>query len=189
MQAPIKREYRLVFGTNINQDTAHYLKTRVATILALQDFGRLVILFSSDGGSTDHATSLYGFFRALPVNVRFHNVGHVGSAAIPVFLAAPIRTCDPLARFFFHEYDWGFAERQTLKRIGEAVSRLNDDIKTASDILKLHTKPTQRLLKAMKGAGPSVILEPEEAKEIGMVSEIVEIGQTTPDGLPVSVWT
>jgi len=51
----VKAEYRLIFGVNINIETANNLRSRIATILERGDFGSLTILFSSEGGSTDHS--------------------------------------------------------------------------------------------------------------------------------------
>ena len=81
-----------------------------------------MILFSSQGGSTDQGLALYNFIRELPVPIHMHAVGHVGSMAIPVFVAGDRRTATPVSRFFFHAYQWGFEGRQTCDGIAEATS-------------------------------------------------------------------
>src|SRR5476649_2401176 len=97
-----KTEFRLVFGSGVNLNEANSLKSRIATILERQDFGRLILLFSSEGGSTDQYLALSNFLSSLPIPLHIHAIGHVGSAGIPVFLAGHKRTCEPLSRFFFH---------------------------------------------------------------------------------------
>ena len=73
----IKTEYRLTFGVNINLESANLLRHRIATILERGDFGSLTILFSSDGGSTDHSLELFNFISQLPVEIHMHGMGHI----------------------------------------------------------------------------------------------------------------
>ena len=133
-------EYRIVFPDSVTIDTANILRSRIVGALSQQDFGSLTILFSSEGGSTDQSMSLYNFIRQLPIAVHMHAVGHVGSAAFPIFLAADKRTSAKHARFFLHEYDWGFRDRQTLHRIQEATDRLKSDIALAKTSSKAERK-------------------------------------------------
>src|SRR5271168_4185611 len=115
--AIIKMEYRLSFALPINQDTANYLRQAITNLMSRDNFGRLIVLFASEGGSTDQSLAIFNFLQCLPVPIRFHAVGHVGSAGIPVFLGASSRSSATLARFFFHQYDWSFAPNQTFHRI------------------------------------------------------------------------
>jgi ATP-dependent protease ClpP protease subunit len=79
-------EYRLCFAGDINLDRASNFRARIADILGRPDFGALTILYSGEGGSTDQSVALYNYIRSLPVAVHMHGIGHIGSAAIPVFL-------------------------------------------------------------------------------------------------------
>ena len=184
-----KVEYRLVFASDVNLAEANNLRGRICQVLERADFGSLVILFSSAGGSTDQSLALFNFISQLPVPVRMHAVGHVGSAAIPVFLAGSRRTSAPLARFFFHEYDWGFNGRQTLNRIDEAVKRLRGDIELSREIIKTHAQVPDEILETLDGRAPSAVISPEEAKAFGLVEGVVNLSETGDDGLKVSVWT
>lgn len=184
-----KIEYRLVFGSNIHLAEANNLRARICQILERSDFGTLVIMFSSEGGSTDQSLALFNFIRQLPVPVRMHAVGHVGSAAVPVFLAASRRTCAPLARFFFHEYDWGFTGKQTLNRIDEAVTRLRHDIELSREIIKARAQIPTDILQTLDGQSPSVILSPEKAKEFGLVEDVLNLSKSGASGMKVAVWT
>jgi ATP-dependent protease ClpP protease subunit len=132
-------EYRIVFANFINLETANVLRSRIVGALTQHDFGSLTIMFSSEGGSTDQSMSLYNFIRQLPTGVHMHAMRHVGSAAFPVFLAADKRTSAKNARFFLHEYDWGFGGNQTLHRIQEATERLRSDIELAKNIIQSRT--------------------------------------------------
>jgi ATP-dependent protease ClpP protease subunit len=159
-------EYRIVFANWINLDTADILRSRIVGALNQQNFGTLTILFSSEGGSTDQSMALYNFIRQLPVPVHMHAMGHVGSAAFPVFLAADKRTSAKNARFFLHEYDWGFSGNQTLHRIQEATDRLKSDIELAKSIIQLRTKIPAAMLGAIGGEAPPAIITPDDAKKL-----------------------
>ena len=181
-------EYRLVFGSNITIETANHLRARICQILERQDFGVLVIMFSSDGGSADQSLALFNFISQLTVPVRMHAIGHVGSAAIPVFLAGSERTGSPLSRFLFHQYDFGFNTRQTLHGLDEAVQRLRSDIKLCRRIIRTHTKTPSDILRALD-RGPPSILSPEDAKTFGLIDDIVNLGQRGRNGMEVAVWS
>jgi ATP-dependent protease ClpP protease subunit len=182
-------EYRLIFSASITADTANTLKSRIVTIISQADFARLTIVFSSEGGFTEPALALFNFFNALPVRVHFHAAGHVGSSAAPAFLAGRTRSCEPFARFFFHEYDWTFVGGQTLRRIDEAAKRLRSDIDLARKIIQSRTQATTDILNALDGTAGPAILTPEQAKALGFVQEVKDLGHTTADGLPITVWT
>ena len=115
-----------------------------------------------------------------------HAVGHVGSAAIPVFLAGNRRTCAPLTRFFFHEYHWTFSGPQTLNRIGEAVQRLRSDIELSREIVKSRAQISPEILRALDGQAPSVILSSEEAKTHGLVEDVLDLSANGDDGMRVA---
>jgi len=170
-----RAEYRIVFANPIDLNTANILRARIAEALAQPDFGALTILFSSEGGSTDQSISLYNFIRLLPMPVHMHALGHVGSAAFPLFLAAEKRTCAEDARFFLHEYDWGFEEGQTLHRMEEAIQRLKSDIEMAKKIIRARTKIPAGMLDAIGGDAAPAIITVDEAKKFGVVSEVCEL--------------
>ena len=182
-----KIEYRLAFGSYINVETANNLRAQICNVLARDDFGDLIIMFSSDGGDTDQSIALFNFINRLPVPVRMHAIGHVGNTAIPVFLAAKNRTAEPSARFFFHEYDWGFVGRQTLNRIDEALKRLRSDIETAQEIIKARTNVPADVLKSIDGGAASSLITVDQAKSFGLINDICSIRETGRDGMKVAV--
>ena len=184
-----KVEYRLGFGSDINLAEANNLRSRICGILERPDFGSLVIMFSSDGGSPDQSLALFNFISQLPVPVRMHAVGHVGSASIPVFLAGSRRTSSPMARFLFHEYNWEFTERQTLNRIDEAAERLRSDIELSREIIKTRAQVPAEILQTLDGRSPTAVLSPEEAKAFGLVDDVCNLSESGGSGMRVAVWS
>jgi ATP-dependent protease ClpP protease subunit len=185
-----KTEYRLAFGADIYSEAVSNLRSRIADIIERDDFGSLMILFSSAGGNTDNSLALYNFLTQLPVPVHMHGMGHIGSAAVPVFLAGSKRTCSPFARFFFHEYVWGFdGGDRTLFQINEATDRLKSDIEFARKIMRARAKLPDKYLQALDGQADPEIIEPADAKNYGLVEDILELAKTGADGMKVAVWT
>ena len=184
------KAYRLVFNGDIDERQTNALRNRVTAILEQPDFESLTILFSSDGGSTDEGLALYNFLRALPKPVHMHAVGHVGSIAVPVFLAGHTRTCTPFSRFFFHAYDWGFEGRQMSDRIAEAVQRLESDIQISREIAQRHTRiPSARLDALYRKSPTPAVFTPQEAKDAGIVEDIIELNPTGEAQPNVALWT
>lgn len=184
-------DYRVVFNGNLNRASANALRTKVAEALEQPDLDRLTIVLSSEGGSTREGLALYHFLRLLPHPVEVHAAGHVGSAAVSVFLGGHRRTCAPVSRFFFHAFRWSFGEgSQSLDQIEEASQRVVHDARLAREIAERHTKIPPETLDALYGqqARPT-ILELEQAVEWGLAEEIMELnpeGAKQPD---VKVWT
>jgi ATP-dependent protease ClpP protease subunit len=182
--------YRLVFNGMLYETQTNALRGRIATILERQDFESLTILFSSEGGSTDQSLALYNFLRALPLPVHMHGVGHIGSASVPVFLGGHRRTCTPFARFFFHAYDWGFEGRQMSDRIAEALQRLRSDIALSRQIAERHTSLSSERLDQLYATSPTpTIFTPEEARQVRIVEEVLELNPTGAAQANVALWT
>ena len=170
----MSREYRFTFTDNINLETAFEFEKKVSGIIGEKDISKLTILFSSDGGSTDLALSLYNFIKQLPQAIHMHAIGHLGSSAIPVFLAANQRTAEPKSRFFFHAYHWNFGGTlQYLHTINEAVQRLNSDIQLHGDIINAHTNINFDIFPILKGEKSSVCLTAQQAMKSSLVNEII----------------
>src|SRR5262249_13181244 len=132
----------------------------------------------SEGGSTDQSVALFNFIRELPVAIHMHAVGHVGSAALPLFLAADKRTSAEQARFFLHEYDWEFGERQTLHRMEEAAKRLRNDIEISKSIIQSRVPDIPAyIIDAIGGEAPAII-NPEEARKLGIVSDVCQLSKS-----------
>ena len=183
----MKTEYRVVFNNGIYTDPANILRTRICEVLNKPDFGDLVILFSSSGGDTYEALSLFSFIVQLPVSVRMHAIGHVGSAAVPVFLAGNDRTGEPLCRFLIHPYDWAFNGSETLNGIKEKALILEHDINTSRKIIKSRTQVPDGALDAIDGKAESALFHATEAVSLGLIDDVVSLGKAGSNGMEV-VW-
>jgi len=182
-------EYRIVYNGPIYNPMVNNLRHRIAAAIERSDFGALTILFSSEGGSTDQGLSLHNFLRTLPVPVHMHAMGHIGSIAVPVFLAGHRRTCEPICRFFFHAYDWGFEGRQMSDRIAEAQQRLDSDSELSRKIVETRSKIPHDKLDTLYGRAPTpTIILPEEAKALALVDDILDLETSGPDRR-IAVWT
>jgi ATP-dependent protease ClpP protease subunit len=119
-----------------------------------------------------------------------HAIGHVGSMAVPVFLAGHVRTCTPFSRFFFHAYDWGFEGRQMSDRIAEALKRLRSDIQLSREIAERHTRiPADKLDSIYSTSPDPTIFTPNEAKDLGIVENVIELNPTGKAEPNVAIWT
>ncbi|MEX2587635.1 MAG: ATP-dependent Clp protease proteolytic subunit [Actinomycetota bacterium] len=184
-------DYRVVFNGNLNRASANALRSRVAEALEQPDLDRLTVVLSSEGGSTREGLALYHFLRVLPHPVEVHAAGHVGSAAVPVFLGGRRRTCAPVSRFFFHAFRWSFGEgSQSLDQIDEASQRVVHDTRLAREIAERHTKIPPEELDALYGrqARP-VIVDPDKAIEWGLADQIVELNPEGAEQSDVRLWT
>ena len=103
-------------------------------------------------------------------------ISHVGSSAIPAYLASNQRTAEPNSRFFFHAYAWNFGGGyQYLHTINEAVQRLNSDIQLHGEIIKARTDINFDIFPILKGEKSSVCLTAQEAVKLGLVNGIISL--------------
>ena len=104
-----------------------------------------------------------------------HGMGHIGSAAVPVFLAGSKRTCSP-SRLGLRWLEHALPNRRgygpRLRAKDHALAR-----QTAEQNPSLH------------GQADPTIVEPPKAKTYGLVEDIVELSKTGADGMGVAVWT
>lgn len=183
-------KYLLSFNGNIYEKQANALRDRIAVVFEQKDYESLVVLFSSEGGSTVQGLSLYNFLKSLPLPIQFHAMGSINSMAVPVFCGAHKRTCATLTRFSFHTYDWGFEGRQTYDRILEASQRLKDDIDLSRKIVGDNSRiPPDRLAALYRPAAEPTILNAQEAKQFGLVEEIIEINPSGTAQTGTVLWT
>lgn len=66
---------------------------------------------------------------------------------------------------------------------------MSNDIEIAKNIIKAGTKAGPDILNALDGTAAPQVLGPEEAKALGFVTEICDLGDVGGDGMPVVVWT
>lgn len=172
----------LTFIGPIRQPATNSFRVALLTMVN-EGAERVTVLFSSDGGSTDEGLVLYEFLRALPLELTFHAIGHVGSIAIPVFLAADERYAVPEARFFFHEYSWTHPAAATVSQttMEEQTLLLNASIGWTKRTIKARTKLKDGDFKTRKLLEKPVLLSAAEAADVGLVQAVkaVEISATS----------
>jgi ATP-dependent Clp protease protease subunit len=136
-----RREYVLSFFGPMRQPATTALRNCCCQAVN-EGYTGITVLFSSDGGSTEDGLALYEFLRTLPIPLRMHAVGLVASIAIPVFLAADVRTGASSSCFLFHGYTWTYADRQTLSvdMMAEHSSLIGSAVERAKRIIETRTQ-------------------------------------------------
>jgi ATP-dependent Clp protease, protease subunit len=184
-------EFRLTFNGEITAQSTNAMRHRIATILEQKEFGSLTILFSSFGGQPREGVALYHFIAQLPVPVHIHNMGHVESAAIPIYLAGKRRTAEVISRFLFHSYNWTFGPAAVrLPDINEASKQLSNEANLTVEIIKKECKVPNDIVGLIGAdATPGTrLVDVTEAKTFGLVHEIGGLAAPAP-GWQVAVWT
>lgn len=163
----------LTFIGPIQQPFSNSFRTALLT-MANEGAQRVTVLFASDGGSTDEGLALYEFLRALPFELTFHAIGHVGSIAIPVFLAADRRLAVPDARFFFHEYSWTHPVAATITQttMDEHTLLLQASITWSKRVIKARTNLKEADFKAKQLLQKPVLMSAAAATEAGIVHAV-----------------
>ena len=125
---------------------------------------------TSGGGDINLAWCFYGFIRCISPELMTVAVGNVESAAVTVFLAGNKRYALPTASFLLHDVQSVSDENgygaTTDARICEDEQRRYIDLLTSE-----LTIPREEVV-AISSA--TTLLSAQEAKEIGLVHEILE---------------
>jgi len=80
----------------------------------------LDLAISSTGGTVTEGVTMMNCLKALPFPVTAHNIGCVGSIAVPIFAACANRRANPHSWFIFHGSGMAISARQD-----EALLRVN----------------------------------------------------------------
>jgi len=128
---------------------------------------------SSGGGLVDEGLSLYGFVRSLPVGITIHNIGHIDSIALAVYLAGARRLANPDATFLIHDFYFPqpvpVSNRHQAADIGVGLTGARSKM---VDILKASTKMTEEQFQSLKFLEEGSIQTAEAAKQCGITHEI-----------------
>lgn len=133
---------------------------------------RLHLMISSPGGSVFHGLSLYNFLRGAPIELFTYNFGSVDSIGVVIFCAGNRRFSVPHARFLIHGVAANFAGNQSLdeKGLEERLKGLQIDYKNIARVIAdTCQRPAQKVQDDMNNR---TTLDPQEAKEYGLVHEI-----------------
>lgn len=136
-----------------------------------QGVSEFILLISSPGGSVFHGLSAYNYLKGLPATITTHNFGSVDSIGVVLFCGGSKRLSVPQARFLLHGVSAGFQnERLEEKQLEERLKGLKIDMANIAKVIAASTgKTVQDVTSAML---ERTTLNPEEAKEWGLVQEI-----------------
>lgn len=179
--AKMKESY-INFVGEINDSTVKQLIQIISQKLK-EGIHRFIILISSSGGYVAPGITAYNFLKGIPAEVITHNCGSADSIAVILFCAGKRRICTPNGRFLLHGI--GFTVTQPTrfeeKRLDERMKGLKIDRENIAKILAENCKKTQKQVE--DDLFEVKVLNPEEAKEYGLVHEIKT--QLFPEGAEV----
>lgn len=95
------------------------------------------VVFQTTGGTIAEGIALYNYFRALPIDLHFYNVGTVASIGVVVFLGAQHRFASANSTFMIHKSTYN---PQTPTNADRASGM--------ADALKIEDERTQAILEA-----------------------------------------
>ena len=131
-----------------------------------------IILISSPGGSVFHGLSAYNYLKGLPVEITTHNFGSVDSIGVVLYCGGTKRLSVPQARFLLHGVSQNFPQGANLeeKQLEERLKGLKIDIENIAKVVAANTGKSPE--DAMKAMSDRTTLNPEEAKQWGLVHEV-----------------
>ena len=166
------------FIESINEETC---KALMSECIKAIDGGATEIQFriSSGGGRTRSGFWLANYLRSLPIRIAAHNIGEVSSIAMPIFLAASVRTAEPNSRFVMHPLTWGVSAATDIPHhtLREWVASLNNDVDRYVRIFEEATRDAKEpfdVRAALAGNAPSV-MDASSALRAGVVREVASL--------------
>ena len=164
--------YFLLTGeiTNINTESLiHFFNSK---IIDENYSDTITIYLSSIGGDIDAAIRVYDFLKSIPNKVHTIGLSQVDSAAITIYLAGDKRTALFNTRFRIHEPNYFIRENSALLPLyEERVNLFRELDKRMKEITAKEIKKDIKIIQKLYQQGK--ILNTQEAKEFGMVHEIL----------------
>ena len=142
---------------------AHYMRA------AVKNGGKdLYLGISSAGGSTEAGFALHNLVESLQVNVTTYALGHIDSAAVPMFLAGTNRIMSPISSLMIHRPTQKLppASEYTANFLHFLASELTYQEKRIKEILAARTKLTELDINNFLNAGKR--FTPVEALRYGI---------------------
>ena len=133
-----------------------------------------VILISCHGGNVFHGLSAYNYLKGIPAKVITHNFGSIISMGLVLYCAGEERYSAPHGTFLLHGVQANFPQNTALEemQLEERLKALKMDTENIAGIIAATTgKSEEEILKAMHDR---MTLNPEQAKEFGLIHEIKE---------------
>jgi len=166
-----KKTVYIKFYAGVNADSVNKLMTIVEEQLKL-GAERIVLLISSVGGQVFHGISAYNFLKGIPVEVITHNFGSVDSSAGVIYCAGSKRYSVPHARFLIHGVSFTMQGTFEEKQLEEKLKILRIDTESIAGVLASTTGKSEAEIE--KAMSDRTTLNPEKAKDFGLVDEIKE---------------
>lgn len=133
---------------------------------------KIHLLISSPGGSVFHGLSIYNYLKGAPIEVDTYNFGSVDSIGVVIFCAGKKRYSVPHARFLIHGVRFNINGNAAFdeKELEEHFKSLKIDQRNIAKVIADNCgKDIKEIEKKMNDR---TTLNPEEAKEYGLVHEI-----------------
>jgi ATP-dependent Clp protease protease subunit len=163
--------YTITGGIDIN--TAHNLIIYVNNQIYASNIKRLKIIISSPGGDVDSAIRIYSYLKALSIEIETIALSQIDSAANIIYSAGTKRIAIKGCRFFLHEGTFTTGtQTTTLHNHEEVLAIFKELLKKHISILAKETGQDEKKINVL--LQKSSILSAEEAKELGLVHEILE---------------
>ncbi|MEZ5584163.1 MAG: ATP-dependent Clp protease proteolytic subunit [Candidatus Competibacteraceae bacterium] len=144
---------------------------------------KIHISMSSRGGSTKAGFTIYNFLKGVSVELSTHNLGHVDSASLCMFLAGENRTASPISSFNIHKPTSNLPNESAYSKhlLFEYARGLEYDENNLVSIYTERASMDERTVRNLLDQG--TVLTPSEALKFGIISSIEMF--TKPIGEPV----
>jgi len=164
-------ESYIKFYAPVTQNTAIQLQQAVEQLLR-QGLRKLHLLLSTPGGSVHDGISLYNFLKGLPIETCTYNFGSVDSIGVVIFCAGEKRYSVQNARFLLHPVSMQVLGTQVFDEPGieERINALKADQTNIANVISETTKKETKAI--LEYIHKRTTLDPAQAKEIGLVTEI-----------------
>lgn len=170
----MEKQVAIRFLAEVNQQSINVLISLIEAKIR-EGVKNFKILISSPGGTVFHGISAFNFLKGIPVKIETYNFGTIDSIATVVYCAGSKRFCVPNARFLIHGIGWNppAGVRFEEKQLKEQLKSLEIDRENVAKIIAENCKKTQAEIEKTMFEGTT--LNPEQAKQFGLVHEISEI--------------
>ena len=131
---------------------------------------KIHLLLSSPGGSVMHGIALHNFLKGIPIEIITYNFGTVDSIGVIIYCAGSKRLSVPHARFLLHPVSAQFQGVLDEHRLNEAQNGLKIDQQNIARVIAAVVNKEENEI--LNNIHSRKTLDPEQAKDFGLVSEI-----------------
>jgi ATP-dependent Clp protease, protease subunit len=127
-------------------------------------------VFQSTGGMIGEGVALYNYFRSLPIDLRFYNVGSISSIAVIAYLGAKHRYASANATFVIHKSHFTPNAPTNADRMSGMTNMLKIEDARTRKIIESHLKLSKRRLE--RHLTTELPFTTQAALECGLITEI-----------------